>query len=190
MLRYTKRFVFSAVLMLVLLFPIPASSVTHVHVEGRTRPVTTASNSVPISRLERVASFKEVLALRQRAAKEAAAKAILKYNTGVWTDSDVKNALSHGCDYYEIKGSTKTWLVAKGLHITHGENRGHVTWLKNTSSSATGLFQFLKEWGTYKCKHGVSDFRKCGTCACYRFIKAYHDGGDATLRGAWAATYY
>jgi hypothetical protein len=158
---------------------------TKVVTRATTQRVKSASSIGPATKAARVAAYKKILADR----KIAEAKAILAYNTGTWTDAKITKALSDGCDYYKITGSDKTWIVAKGFHIIHGECGSHRTWIKNTSSSATGLLQFLKGWGTSKCVHGVPDFRKCGTCSCYRFIRAYKEGGVKTIKSAWAATY-
>ena len=109
---------------------------------------------------------------------------------GVWTRAKTEGVLAAACEYYDI-GSDTDWLVAKGVHIVYdgAENRGGVCDLKNPSSSATGLFQFLKAWGTGSCSHGASDWRACGTCSCYRFVRVFSESGKSGIAGHWAATY-
>ena len=114
--------------------------------------------------------------------------------------------------YYHVYSP---FIVTKALHIMAGENGGSEH--SKTSRSCIGLFQFDGGWiHSYYGKHfraplsahlirihvvknskgqlvwrnHPKDWRQCGTCSIYRFMKSYHDGGLRTIKSHWRATYY
>lgn len=98
-----------------------------------------------------------------------------------WSESQVRSTLEASCDKYGVSGAEKEWVVNAGVRIAYRESR-YNTQAKNKSSSATGLFQFLKAWGS------EAD-RLDPYWSCNRFVKVYVSGGQKKIKQHWKATY-
>lgn len=98
-----------------------------------------------------------------------------EYQPEYWSREKVWQTLQAAADFYEMDG----WIVDKGASIafkestynTHAVNGSHV-----------GLFQFNADWGSL-------ENRMDGKWSCYRFVKAYKDGGVENIKKHWKATY-
>lgn len=111
------------------------------------------------------------------------------------TRSQVRGNLKAAARHYHLSGAQTRWIVRKGVHIVfvghtgHGESGGHVhsghTW------GCYGLFQFGPGWKHHGgfAGHHHADWRGCGKCSCYRFVKVYKVGGRSAIRRHWRATY-
>lgn len=103
-----------------------------------------------------------------------------------WTRSQVSGALASACDYYQITEPDRTWIIQAGLSVAYKESTFQVN--VHNSTNHVGLLQFSGSWGSGKCKHDVADWRECGHCSCYRFVKVLKDGGRDAIYDHWAQT--
>jgi hypothetical protein len=94
--------------------------------------------------------------------------------------------------HYHLSAADTRWGVANGLRIIKRESHGHAGSV-NRRSRCTGLFQFIGSW-THRRGQGIApghhhrDWRLCGTCSCYRFMRVLKVGGRAKVRQHWSAS--
>lgn len=92
---------------------------------------------------------------------------------------EVEALLRAACNYYGITGDEADWLVEKGTVIAWRES----SWRPHArNGSYIGLFQFGPSWGS------EAD-RLDEQWSCYRFVRAYVDGGEQNLRSHWSQTW-
>ena len=100
-------------------------------------------------------------------------------SVGALSRAEVAAKIRYWADAYEV--AAVDWLVAKGSDIAYRES-GYNPSAQNPTSSAAGLFQFLKAWGPLESRLDPD-------WSARRFVQVYMDGGDAALRKHWATTY-
>ena len=101
--------------------------------------------------------------------------------TRVLTEADIVRLVQMACYEYGIPGSEWAWVEQAAVRIAYRESRFD-SQAANPTSSARGLFQFLKAWGA------ESD-RLNPVWSVYRFVAVYRDGGPAKIRQHWAQTF-
>lgn len=97
--------------------------------------------------------------------------------SGVLSKSEVRQLLENACDKYGVTGSDRTWIIEMGLNISWKESRWNPS-AQNKSSSASGLFQFLKAWGPL-------ENRLDPVWSANRFVKVFVDGGKSKIYQHW-----
>jgi hypothetical protein len=112
--------------------------------------------------------------------------------------AQVRGNIRAAAAHYHLSAAKTRWIVAKGVHIVfvghtgHGESGGHVS--SGHPGGCYGLFQFGRSW---KHKPGMGmapghhhiDWRRCGKCSCWRFVKVYKIAGRRGIKKHWRATY-
>lgn len=96
----------------------------------------------------------------------------------VWTEADVVLVTIIACDDLGVESD---YLTATIPRLAYRESR-YDTQAANRTSSARGLMQFLKAWGS-------EANRMDGVWSVYRVVKLYRDGGAQKIRQHWALTY-
>jgi hypothetical protein len=107
-------------------------------------------------------------------------------NGRAWSAAQVTAALKQAAAYYGLTAAQTEWVAATGARIAYREST-YRPYAVNSSNHA-GLFQFSGAWGSGACSHGANDWRVCGICSCYRFVRVYKEGGEAAVARHWAAT--
>ena len=99
---------------------------------------------------------------------------------GKLSESEVRTLLENACEKYGITGADMKWLITAGLKVAWSESRYNPS-ARNSTSSATGLFQFLKSWGS-------AENRLDPVWSANRFARVFRDGGKPKIRQHWRAT--
>jgi hypothetical protein len=99
--------------------------------------------------------------------------------------------------YYGLSRSERIWLKRAAIDIiydgAHESSGGALTGLRK---SCKGILQYDGGWNQVASvrRHGKhhnhrnGDWRLCGDCSLWRFVRTYDVGGKAAIRKHWKAT--